>query len=87
MNNDGKKFVFDTDLTLEDLKALGEGFYSNTHTPFYPIPEDNDGDVKIVVGNNFDDTWIVLQQDGTGHLSNVDLHRGFCIDLSATCLR
>ncbi|PWA98374.1 PDI-like 1-3 [Artemisia annua] len=62
-NDDGKKFVFDKDLTLENLKAFGEGFYSDTLKPFYksdPIPEDNDGDVKIVVGNNFDD--IVLDE-------------------------
>ncbi|PWA73237.1 hypothetical protein CTI12_AA261690 [Artemisia annua] len=32
------------------------------------------------------ETFKVLQQDGTRHLSNVDLHCGFCIDLSATCL-
>ncbi|GKC86436.1 hypothetical protein Tco_1142153, partial [Tanacetum coccineum] len=30
---------------------------------------------------------IMLQQEGTGHVSYVDLHRGFFIDLSATCLR
>ncbi|PWA91027.1 putative fructokinase-7 [Artemisia annua] len=28
----------------------------------------------------------VLQQNGTGQLSNVDLHCGFCIELSTTCL-
>ncbi|KAI3504938.1 hypothetical protein L1887_26742 [Cichorium endivia] len=39
-NDDGKKFVFDQDLTFEKLK--------------------NDDDVKIVVGNNFED--IVLDE-------------------------
>ncbi|PWA69385.1 PDI-like 1-3 [Artemisia annua] len=62
-NDDGKKFVFDEYLTLENLKAFGEGFYSDTLKPFCksdPIPEDNDGDVKIVVGSNFD--YIVLDE-------------------------
>ncbi|PWA75574.1 PDI-like 1-3 [Artemisia annua] len=62
-NDDGKKFVFDEYLTLENLKAFGEGFYSDTLKPFCksdPISEDNDGDVKIVVGSNFDD--IVLDE-------------------------
>ncbi|GJY13165.1 RNA polymerase II C-terminal domain phosphatase-like protein 2 isoform X2, partial [Tanacetum coccineum] len=30
---------------------------------------------------------IMLQLHGTGHVSYVDLHRGFCIELRATCLR
>ncbi|XP_071734861.1 protein disulfide isomerase-like 1-4 [Rutidosis leptorrhynchoides] len=62
-NDDGKKFVFDQELTLENLKVFGEGFFDDKLKPFYksdPIPEDNDGDVKIVVGDNFDD--IVLDE-------------------------
>ncbi|XP_023751529.1 protein disulfide isomerase-like 1-4 [Lactuca sativa] len=62
-NDDGKKFVFDQDLTFENLKAFGEGFLDEKLKAFYksdPIPENNDGDVKIVVGNNFDD--IVLDE-------------------------
>ncbi|KAI3722013.1 hypothetical protein L2E82_33036 [Cichorium intybus] len=62
-NDDGKKFVFDQDLTFENLKAFGEGFLEEKLKAFYksdPIPENNDDDVKIVVGNNFED--IVLDE-------------------------
>ncbi|KAF5799523.1 putative protein disulfide-isomerase [Helianthus annuus] len=62
-NDDAKKFVFDQDLTLENLKVFGEVFLNDKLKPVYksdPIPEQNDGDVKIVVGNNFDD--IVLDE-------------------------
>ncbi|KAI3705464.1 hypothetical protein L1987_75702 [Smallanthus sonchifolius] len=63
-NDDGKKFVFDQDLTLENLKVFGEDFLDDKLKAFYKsdhIPEHNDGgDVKIVVGNNFDD--IVLDE-------------------------
>ncbi|KAK4356386.1 hypothetical protein RND71_025357 [Anisodus tanguticus] len=44
-------------------KAFGEDFLGDRLRAFYksdPIPEDNEGDVKIVVGNNFDD--IVLDE-------------------------
>ncbi|XP_057782643.1 protein disulfide isomerase-like 1-4 [Salvia miltiorrhiza] len=58
-----KKFVFDGEVTLERIKTFGEAFVEEKLKPFYksdPIPEKNDGDVKIVVGNNFDD--IVLDE-------------------------
>ncbi|KAG6415411.1 hypothetical protein SASPL_122822 [Salvia splendens] len=58
-----KKFVFDGEVTLETIKTFGEAFVEDKLKPFYksdPIPENNDGDVKIVVGNNFDD--IVLDE-------------------------
>ncbi|KAF4356424.1 hypothetical protein F8388_013289 [Cannabis sativa] len=62
-NDDAKKFVFDKEVTLENIKAFGEDFLEDKLKPFYksdPIPETNDGDVKIVVGNNFDE--IVLDE-------------------------
>ncbi|XP_076887166.1 protein disulfide isomerase-like 1-4 [Bidens hawaiensis] len=62
-NDDGRKFVFDQDLTVENLKVFGEDFLEDKLKPLYksdPVPEHNDGDVKIVVGNNFDD--IVLDE-------------------------
>ncbi|KAL2938321.1 Protein disulfide isomerase-like 1-4 [Bienertia sinuspersici] len=62
-NDDGKKFFFEGEMNLEKLKAFGEGFIEDTLKPFYksdPIPESNDDDVKIVVGNNFDE--IVLDE-------------------------
>ncbi|CAO2812962.1 unnamed protein product [Amaranthus hypochondriacus] len=62
-NEDGKKFFLDREITLEKVKAFGEDFVEDKLKPFYksdPIPETNDGDVKIVVGNNFDE--IVLDE-------------------------
>ncbi|KAJ0967637.1 hypothetical protein J5N97_024554 [Dioscorea zingiberensis] len=62
-NEDAKKFVLEGEVTLESVKAFAEGFVEDKLKPFYksdPIPETNDGDVKIVVGNNFDD--IVLDE-------------------------
>uniref|UniRef100_A0A2N9HVL3 Protein disulfide-isomerase n=1 Tax=Fagus sylvatica TaxID=28930 RepID=A0A2N9HVL3_FAGSY len=62
-NDDAKKFVYDEEVTLDKLKAFGEDFLEDKLKPFFksdPIPESNDGDVKIVVGNNFDE--IVLDE-------------------------
>ncbi|KAJ0084212.1 hypothetical protein Patl1_30705 [Pistacia atlantica] len=62
-NDDGKKFVFDGEFTLDKIKAFGKDFLEDQLKPFFksdPIPETNDGDVKIVVGNNFDE--IVLDE-------------------------
>ncbi|XP_043701714.1 protein disulfide isomerase-like 1-4 [Telopea speciosissima] len=62
-NDDAKKYVFDGEVTLDRIKAFGEDFLEDKLKPFYksdPIPETNDGDVKIVVGNNFDE--IVLDE-------------------------
>ncbi|TQD71292.1 hypothetical protein C1H46_043176 [Malus baccata] len=50
-------------VTSEAPTTFGEDFIEDKLKPFYksdPIPETNDGDVKIVVGNNFDD--IVLDE-------------------------
>ncbi|XP_038895600.1 protein disulfide isomerase-like 1-4 [Benincasa hispida] len=62
-NEDSKKFVLDKEVTLENIKTFGENFLEDKLKPFYksdPIPETNDGDVKIVVGDNFDE--IVLDE-------------------------
>ncbi|GFP84221.1 protein disulfide isomerase-like 1-4 [Phtheirospermum japonicum] len=62
-NDDTKKYFLDGEITLEKIKAFGEAFLEDKLKPFYksdPIPETNDEDVKIVVGNNFDD--IVLDE-------------------------
>ncbi|KAH7691178.1 protein disulfide-isomerase A1 protein [Dioscorea alata] len=62
-NEDAKKYILEDELTLESIKSFGEGFLEDKLKPFYksdPLPETNDGDVKIVVGNNFDD--IVLDE-------------------------
>ncbi|XP_004241272.1 protein disulfide isomerase-like 1-4 [Solanum lycopersicum] len=58
-----KKFRFNEDITLEKIKAFNEDFLEDKLKPFYksdPIPETNDADVKIVVGNNFDE--IILNE-------------------------
>ncbi|KAL2507523.1 Protein disulfide isomerase-like 1-4 [Forsythia ovata] len=61
--DDPKKYIFDGEVTFEKIKAFGEDFLEDKLKPFYksdPIPESNDGDVKTVVGNNFDE--IVLDE-------------------------
>ncbi|PIA37392.1 hypothetical protein AQUCO_03000171v1 [Aquilegia coerulea] len=62
-NDDARKFVHDGEVTLDTVKAFGADFLEDKLKPFFksdPIPETNDGDVKVVVGNNFDD--IVLDE-------------------------
>lgn len=62
-NEDGRKFLLDGEVTIDNIKAFGEDFLVDKLKPFLksdPIPESNDGDVKIVVGNNFDE--IVLDE-------------------------
>ncbi|XVF46350.1 hypothetical protein PTKIN_Ptkin03bG0020200 [Pterospermum kingtungense] len=62
-NDDGRKFFLDGDVTLDKIKAFGDDFLEDKLKPFYksdPIPETNDDDVKVVVGNNFDE--IVLDE-------------------------
>ncbi|XLS54210.1 hypothetical protein HN51_003965 [Arachis hypogaea] len=62
-NNDGRKFLYDGEVTVDNTKAFGEDFLHDKLKPFLksdPVPETNDGDVKIVVGDNFDD--IVLDE-------------------------
>ncbi|KAL6952694.1 Protein disulfide isomerase-like 1-4 [Sarracenia purpurea var. burkii] len=62
-NDDAKKFVLDGELTLHRIKSFAEDFLEDKLKPFYksdPIPQTNDGDVKIVVGDNFDE--IVLDE-------------------------
>ncbi|KAL0298658.1 UNVERIFIED_CONTAM: protein disulfide isomerase-like 1-3 [Sesamum radiatum] len=62
-NDDARKFLLDGELTIDNIKSFGEKFLGDNLKPFYksdPIPKKNDGDVKIVVGNNFDE--IVLDE-------------------------
>ncbi|CAL0332285.1 unnamed protein product [Lupinus luteus] len=62
-NEDGKKFVLDGEVTVDNIKVFGENFFEDKLKPFFksdPVPESNDGVVKIVVGNNFDE--IVLDE-------------------------
>ncbi|KAF7823408.1 protein disulfide isomerase-like 1-4 [Senna tora] len=62
-NDDGKKFLLDGEVTTDNIKAFGDNFLEDKLKPSYksdPVPETNDGDVKIVVGDNFDE--IVLDE-------------------------
>lgn len=62
-NDDARKFLLDGELTISSIKSFGENFLQDNLRPFFksdPIPENNDGDVQIVVGNNFDE--IVLDE-------------------------
>ncbi|CAH8360461.1 unnamed protein product [Eruca vesicaria subsp. sativa] len=62
-NEDMRKFILDGELTVNNIKTLAEDFLADKLKPFYksdPVPETNDGDVKIIVGNNFDE--IVLDE-------------------------
>ncbi|CAN4100889.1 unnamed protein product [Withania somnifera] len=64
--DDRKKFRFEGDITLDKIKAFNEDFLENKLKPFYksdPIPETNDAEVKIVVGNNFDDVVLNESKD------------------------
>ncbi|XP_030546092.1 protein disulfide isomerase-like 1-4 [Rhodamnia argentea] len=62
-NDDSRKFFLEGEVTLDNIKVFAEDFLEEKLKPFYksdPIPETNDGDVKVVVGNNFDE--IVLDE-------------------------
>lgn len=57
-NEDPKKYFFDGEIQSDKIKIFGEDFLNDKLKPFYksdPIPEKNDEDVKIVVGDNFDE--------------------------------
>ncbi|KAK7262314.1 hypothetical protein RJT34_29881 [Clitoria ternatea] len=61
--DDGRRFLLDGEVTVDKIKAFGNDFLEDKLKPFLksdPVPESNDGDVKIVVGNNFDE--IVLDE-------------------------
>ncbi|CAK9143239.1 unnamed protein product [Ilex paraguariensis] len=65
-SDDGKKYILDGELTLDKIKVFGEDFMEDKLKPFYksdPLPETNDEDVKIVVGNNFDELVLDESKD------------------------
>ncbi|PHU00841.1 hypothetical protein BC332_30628 [Capsicum chinense] len=65
-NEDGRKFLLEGEITLDGVKSFGEKFLEDNLKPFYKsdqIPETNDGDVKIVVGNNFDEIVLGESKD------------------------
>ncbi|PKA59256.1 Protein disulfide isomerase-like 1-3 [Apostasia shenzhenica] len=84
-NEDGKKYMLDGEVTLEDIKAFAEAFLEDKLKPFYksdPLPATNDGDVKIVVGNNFDD--IILDESKDALLEIYAPWCGHCQALEPT---
>ncbi|KAF3783438.1 disulfide isomerase-like 1-4 protein [Nymphaea thermarum] len=65
-NDDSKKYKLDGEVNLDALKAFAEGFLQDKLKLFYksdPVPEKNDGDVKIVVSNNFDEVVLDESKD------------------------
>jgi protein disulfide-isomerase A1 len=63
IEENGRKFMYSGDYSVESIKTFGEKFLAGD-LPYYlksePIPDKNDGNVKIVVGDSFDD--IVLDE-------------------------
>lgn len=57
------KYLLEDKLTADKIKDFAAGFLGGKLKQFYksePVPETNDGDVKVVVGKNFDE--IVLDE-------------------------
>ncbi|GAA0158317.1 chaperone [Lithospermum erythrorhizon] len=84
-NDDSRKYIFEGELTLEKIKEFAEDFLAERLKPIYksdPIPESNDEDVKIVVGNNFDD--IVLDESKDVLLEIYTPWCSHCRDLEPT---
>ncbi|GKA40823.1 hypothetical protein Tco_0733416, partial [Tanacetum coccineum] len=67
-NEDARKFFMERELTSKNIKSFGEDFLQdNLIKPFFKsdlIPETNDGDLKIVVGNNKVDRYLFLTVKG-----------------------
>lgn len=76
-DSDNKKFKFEGDvLNADELAAFFSGYSDGTLTPFLksqPIPDDNDGDVTVIVGKNFDDVAL----DATKHVL-VEFYAPWC---------
>lgn len=63
VGDEPKKYIFTEGITKESIQKFGANFLEDKIKPFYksePVPETNNGDVKIVVGDTFDD--IVLDE-------------------------
>ncbi|XP_047333037.1 protein disulfide isomerase-like 1-4 [Impatiens glandulifera] len=63
VNDEARKFVFDGEVAVGTIKDFAANFLGDKLKPFYksdPIPVNNVGNVKVVVGNNFDE--IVLDE-------------------------
>ncbi|XP_074289736.1 protein disulfide isomerase-like 1-3 isoform X2 [Silene latifolia] len=63
---DGRKFMMDADITLDNIMSFTKSFLADNLQPFYksgPIPEINDSNVKIVVGKNYDEVVLDESKD------------------------
>ncbi|RVW32157.1 Protein disulfide isomerase-like 1-3 [Vitis vinifera] len=78
-NKDGKSVADYFGVTGDAPRSFGEDFLEDKLKRFYksdPIPETNDGDVKIVVGDNFDE--LVLDESKDVLLEIYDPSCGYC---------
>ncbi|CAI9105099.1 OLC1v1003953C1 [Oldenlandia corymbosa var. corymbosa] len=76
-NDEGKKYILDKEFTLDNIKVFASDFLEDKLKPFYksdPIPEMNDGDVKIVVGNNFDEIVLDDSKDVLLEVNSPTIH-------------
>ncbi|KAI5059070.1 hypothetical protein GOP47_0025389 [Adiantum capillus-veneris] len=58
-----KTYLFEDEMTFDNIKDFATSFLDNKLKQFYksqPLPDTNNGDVTVVVGNNFDE--IVLDE-------------------------
>ncbi|KAL2654133.1 hypothetical protein R1flu_022261 [Riccia fluitans] len=82
---EGRKFLLEGEVSLENMKKFGEGFLSDQllpHLKSAPVPETNDGPVKIVVGKNLDD--VVLDESTDCFLEIYAPWCGHCQSLEPT---
>lgn len=81
-SEDGPKYLHEGELTVEGVKGFVEAFLANKLPPFFksePIPEQNNEDVKIAVGKNFDEMVLDEAKDTLLEIYSPGCH--YCQDL------
>ncbi|BBN10896.1 protein disulfide-isomerase A1 [Marchantia polymorpha subsp. ruderalis] len=84
-HENGRKFLMEGEINVENMKTFADGFLKEKLRPHLksdPIPESNDGPVKIVVGKNLDD--IVLDETTDCFLEIYAPWCGHCQALEST---
>lgn len=79
---DGPKYLHEGELTFEGVKDFVEGFLANKLPPHYKsqaIPEQNNEDVKVAVGRNFEEMVLDESKDTLLELYAPNCH--YCHDL------